>query len=107
MKNGNKTVTNVTEISRKSKRAHKSAPPCAGSEVLSVLLILLLILLLVLLLILLILLILLVLLLILLLIILFHVLYPFFHRSGGIALGCCPMIVCHVLPVLLIDKNFF
>lgn len=80
------------------------------SEVLSVLLILLLILLLVLLLILLILLILLVLLvllLILLLIILFHVLYPFSHRSGGIALGCCPMIVCHVLPVLLIDKNFF
>ena len=76
------------------------------SEVLSVLLILLLILLLVLL-ILLILLILLVLLLILLLIILFHVLYPFSHRSGGIALGCCPMIVCHVLPVLLIDKNFF
>ncbi len=74
------------------------------SEVLSVLLILLLILLLVLLLILLIL---LVLLLILLLIILFHVLYPFSHRSGGIALGCCPMIVCHVLPVLLIDKNFF
>lgn len=74
-------------------------------EVLSVLLILLLILLLVLLLILL--LILLVLLLILLLIILFHVLYPFSHRSGGIALGCCPMIVCHVLPVLLIDKNFF
>lgn len=73
------------------------------SEVLSVLLILLLILLLVLLLILLILLILLVLL----LIILFHVLYPFSHRSGGIALGCCPMIVCHVLPVLLIDKNFF
>ena len=73
------------------------------SEVLSVLLILLLILLLVLLLILLIL---LVLLLILLLIILFHVLYPFSHRSGGIALGCCPMIVCHVLPVLLIDKNF-
>lgn len=73
-------------------------------EVLSVLLILLLILLLVLLLILLIL---LVLLLILLLIILFHVLYPFSHRSGGIALGCCPMIVCHVLPVLLIDKNFF
>lgn len=71
------------------------------SEVLSVLLILLLILLLVLLLIL------LVLLLILLLIILFHVLYPFSHRSGGIALGCCPMIVCHVLPVLLIDKNFF
>ena len=70
-------------------------------EVLSVLLILLLILLLVLLLIL------LVLLLILLLIILFHVLYPFSHRSGGIALGCCPMIVCHVLPVLLIDKNFF
>lgn len=70
------------------------------SEVLSVLLILLLILLLVLL-------ILLVLLLILLLIILFHVLYPFSHRSGGIALGCCPMIVCHVLPVLLIDKNFF
>ena len=69
-------------------------------EVLSVLLILLLILLLVLLLILLI-------LLILLLIILFHVLYPFSHRSGGIALGCCPMIVCHVLPVLLIDKNFF
>ena len=54
-----------------------------------------------------ILLILLVLLLILLLIILFHVLYPFSHRSGGIALGCCPMIVCHVLPVLLIDKNFF
>ena len=78
------------------------------SEVLSVLLILLLILLLVLLLVLLlILLILLVLLLILLLIILFHVLYPFSHRSGGIALGCCPMIVCHVLPVLLIDKNFF
>ena len=75
------------------------------SEVLSVLLILLLILLLVLLLILLVLL--LVLLLILLLIILFHVLYPFSHRSGGIALGCCPMIVCHVLPVLLIDKNFF
>lgn len=74
------------------------------SEVLSVLLILLLILLLVLLLILLVL---LVLLLILLLIILFHVLYPFSHRSGGIALGCCPMIVCHVLPVLLIDKNFF
>mgnify|MGYP004654708455 FL=1 len=74
------------------------------SEVLSVLLILLLILLLVLLLILLIL---LVLLLILLLIILFHVLYPFSHRSGGIALGCCPMIVCHVLHVLLIDKNFF
>ncbi len=74
------------------------------SEVLSVLFILLLILLLVLLLILLIL---LVLLLILLLIILFHVLYPFSHRSGGIALGCCPMIVCHVLPVLLIDKNFF
>lgn len=74
------------------------------SEVLSVLLILLLILLLVLLLILLIL---LILLLILLLIILFHVLYPFSHRSGGIALGCCPMIVCHVLPVLLIDKNFF
>lgn len=74
------------------------------SEVLSVLLVLLLILLLVLLLILLIL---LVLLLILLLIILFHVLYPFSHRSGGIALGCCPMIVCHVLPVLLIDKNFF
>ena len=73
------------------------------SEVLSVLLILLLILLLVLL----ILLILLVLLLVLLLIILFHVLYPFSHRSGGIALGCCPMIVCHVLPVLLIDKNFF
>lgn len=73
-------------------------------EVLSVLLILLLILLLVLLLILLIL---LVLLLILLLIILFHVLYPFSHRLGGIALGCCPMIVCHVLPVLLIDKNFF
>lgn len=73
-------------------------------EVLSVLLILLLILLLVLLLILLVL---LVLLLILLLIILFHVLYPFSHRSGGIALGCCPMIVCHVLPVLLIDKNFF
>lgn len=73
-------------------------------EVLSVLLILLLILLLVLLLILLIL---LILLLILLLIILFHVLYPFSHRSGGIALGCCPMIVCHVLPVLLIDKNFF
>lgn len=73
------------------------------SEVLSVLLILLLILLLVLLLILLILLVLLVLL----LIILFHVLYPFSHRSGGIALGCCPMIVCHVLPVLLIDKNFF
>lgn len=73
------------------------------SEVLSVLLILLLILLLVLLLILLVLLI----LLILLLIILFHVLYPFSHRSGGIALGCCPMIVCHVLPVLLIDKNFF
>ncbi len=71
------------------------------SEVLSVLLILLLILLLVLLLVL------LVLLLILLLIILFHVLYPFSHRSGGIALGCCPMIVCHVLPVLLIDKNFF
>ncbi len=71
------------------------------SEVLSVLLILLLILLLVLLLIL------LILLLILLLIILFHVLYPFSHRSGGIALGCCPMIVCHVLPVLLIDKNFF
>ena len=70
------------------------------SEVLSVLLILLLILLLVLLLILLI-------LLVLLLIILFHVLYPFSHRSGGIALGCCPMIVCHVLPVLLIDKNFF
>ena len=67
------------------------------SEILSVLLILLLILLLVLLLI----------LLILLLIILFHVLYPFSHRSGGIALGCCPMIVCHVLPVLLIDKNFF
>lgn len=76
------------------------------SEVLSVLLILLLILLLVLLLILLILLILLVLL-VLLLIILFHVLYPFSHRSGGIALGCCPMIVCHVLSVLLIDKNFF
>ncbi len=76
------------------------------SEVLSVLLILLLILLLVLLLILLILLVLLVLL-VLLLIILFHVLYPFSHRSGGIALGCCPMIVCHVLPVLLIDKNFF
>lgn len=75
------------------------------SEILSVLLILLLILLLVLLLILL--LILLVLLLILLLIILFHVLYPFSHRSGGIALGCCPMIVCHVLPVLLIDKIFF
>lgn len=74
------------------------------SEVLSVLLILLLILILVLLLILLVL---LVLLLILLLIILFHVLYPFSHRSGGIALGCCPMIVCHVLPVLLIDKNFF
>lgn len=74
------------------------------SEILSVLLILLLILLLVLLLILLIL---LVLLLILLLIILFHVLYPFSHRSGGIALGCCPMIVCHVLPVLLIDKIFF
>lgn len=74
------------------------------SEILSVLLILLLILLLVLLLILLVL---LVLLLILLLIILFHVLYPFSHRSGGIALGCCPMIVCHVLPVLLIDKNFF
>lgn len=74
------------------------------SEILSVLLILLLILLLVLLLILLIL---LVLLLILLLIILFHVLYPFSHRSGGIALGCCPMIVCHVLPALLIDKNFF
>lgn len=74
------------------------------SEVLSVLLILLLILLLVLLVLLLIL---LVLLLILLLIILFHVLYPFSHRSGGIALGCCPMIVCHVLPVLLIDKNFF
>lgn len=74
------------------------------SEILSVLPILLLILLLVLLLILLIL---LVLLLILLLIILFHVLYPFSHRSGGIALGCCPMIVCHVLPVLLIDKNFF
>lgn len=74
------------------------------SEVLSVLLILLLILLLVLLLILLVL---LVLLLILLLIILFHVLYPFSHRSGGIALGYCPMIVCHVLPVLLIDKNFF
>lgn len=74
------------------------------SEVLSVLLVLLLILLLVLLLVLLIL---LVLLLILLLIILFHVLYPFSHRSGGIALGCCPMIVCHVLPVLLIDKNFF
>lgn len=74
------------------------------SEVLSVLLVLLLILLLVLLLILLVL---LVLLLILLLIILFHVLYPFSHRSGGIALGCCPMIVCHVLPVLLIDKNFF
>lgn len=74
------------------------------SEVLSVLLILLLILLLVLLLVLLIL---LVLLLILLLIILFHVLYPFSHLSGGIALGCCPMIVCHVLPVLLIDKNFF
>ena len=73
------------------------------SEVLSVLLILLLILLLVLLLILLILLVLLVLL----LIILFHVLYPFSLRSGGIALGCCPMIVCHVLPVLLIDKNFF
>lgn len=73
-------------------------------EVLSVLLILLLILLLVLLLVLLIL---LVLLLILLLIILFHVLYPFSHHSGGIALGCCPMIVCHVLPVLLIDKNFF
>lgn len=73
------------------------------SEVFSVLLILLLILLLVLLLILLILLVLLVLL----LIILFHVLYPFSHRSGGIALGCCPMIVCHVLPVLLIDKNFF
>lgn len=73
------------------------------SEVLSVLFILLLILLLVLLLILLILLVLLVLL----LIILFHVLYPFSHRSGGIALGCCPMIVCHVLPVLLIDKNFF
>lgn len=71
------------------------------SEVLSVLLILLLILLLVLLLVL------LILLLILLLIILFHVLYPFSHRSGGIALGCCPMIVCHVLPVLLIDKNFF
>lgn len=70
------------------------------SEVLSVLLILLLILLLVLLLILLV-------LLVLLLIILFHVLYPFSHRSGGIALGCCPMIVCHVLPVLLIDKNFF
>lgn len=70
------------------------------SEVLSVLLILLLILLLVLLLILLI-------LLVLLLIILFHVLYPFSHRSGGIALGCCPMIVCHVLHVLLIDKNFF
>lgn len=70
------------------------------SEVLSVLLILLLILLLVLLLVLLI-------LLVLLLIILFHVLYPFSHRSGGIALGCCPMIVCHVLPVLLIDKNFF
>ena len=76
------------------------------SEVLSVLLILLLILLLVLLLILLILLVLLVLL-VLLLIILFHVLYPFSHRSGGIALGCCPMIVSHVLPVLLIDKNFF
>ena len=76
------------------------------SEVLSVLLILLLILLLVLLLILLILLVLLVLL-VLLLIILFHVLYPFSHRSGGIALGCCPMIVCHGLPVLLIDKNFF
>ena len=77
-------------------------------EVLSVLLILLLILLLVLLLILLVLLlILLVLLLILLLIILFHVLYPFSHRSGGIALGCSPMLVCHVLPVLLIDKNFF
>ncbi len=76
------------------------------SEVLSVLFILLLILLLVLLLILLILLVLLVLL-VLLLIILFHVLYPFSHRSGGIALGCCPMIVCHVLPVLLIDKNFF
>ena len=74
------------------------------SEVLSVLLILLLILLFVLLLILLVL---LVLLLVLLLIILFHVLYPFSHRSGGIALGCCPMIVCHVLPVLLIDKNFF
>lgn len=74
------------------------------SEVLSVLLILLLILLLVLLLVLLVL---LVLLLVLLLIILFHVLYPFSHRSGGIALGCCPMIVCHVLPVLLIDKNFF
>lgn len=74
------------------------------SEILSVLLILLLILLLVLLLILLIL---LVLLLILLLIILFHVLYPFSHRSGGIALGCCPMIVCHVLSVLLIDKIFF
>lgn len=74
------------------------------SEVLSVLLILLLILLLVLLLVLLVL---LVLLLILLLIILFHVFYPFSHRSGGIALGCCPMIVCHVLPVLLIDKNFF
>ena len=74
------------------------------SEILSVLLILLLILLLVLLLILLIL---LVLLLILLLIILFHALYPFSHRSGGIALGCCQMIVCHVLPVLLIDKNFF
>lgn len=73
------------------------------SEVLSVLLILLLILLLVLLLVLLILLVLLVLL----LIILFHDLYPFSHRSGGIALGCCPMIVCHVLPVLLIDKNFF
>lgn len=70
------------------------------SEVLSVLFILLLILLLVLLLILLV-------LLVLLLIILFHVLYPFSHRSGGIALGCCPMIVCHVLPVLLIDKNFF
>ena len=49
----------------------------------------------------------LILLLILLLIILFHVLYPFSHRSGGIALGCCPMIVCHVLPVLLIDKIFF
>lgn len=29
VKNGNKTVTNVTERSRKSKRAHKSAPPCA------------------------------------------------------------------------------
>ena len=66
----------------------------------------LLILLLILLLVLLILLILLVLLLIL-LIILFHVSYPFFRRSGGNASGCCPMIVCHVLPVLLIDKNFF